>query len=224
MKKLHTAICILLMSSGLGYAQLFNFSGASGSASDNPGENAAVSGTADVNVGAGTVKFTINNDGDGTITGFAFLNSPSMSDRPNTDELSWLPVVYSLGTRAWSNVSVDNYWQNDKPYYGASADSPSPTNGIQFGESGAEFTFIAIGGNLQDLVDKWAMPNSDPIWSSSNPTSDLLFRVQETSGNAGSDKIAVNFSSTPVPEPSTYGIIGAFSLGIMILLRKIRKK
>ncbi len=207
-------------------AQLFNFSGSSGSASDNPNEGAAVSGTVNVDTGAGTVTFTIDNDGAGFITGFAFLNSPSKSDRPNGDELSWLSSTNNLnGGRSWSDQTVDNYWQNDEPYYGAAAGNPKPFNAIQNGEMGAEFVFTVNGGNLLDLVDMWAANSPVPTWSSNNPTSDMLFRVQGTSGPAGSDKIAVNIGvpGVAVPEPSTYGIIGAAALGLLIVSRRFRK-
>ena len=117
---------------------------------------------------------------------------------------------------------VDALWSMAEAVYyeGAEAvNAGSGGDGLAQGDS-AMFTFSALlapGQDLEGVVAHWTANTADTVGSNS----DLRFRFQSTP-NGGSDKLYVNLRA--VPEPSTYGIIGASALVLLIAARRFKKK
>lgn len=227
MKKLITIGSLLLASLSLANAQiyLFDFFGTSDSTNSTESTGVAVSGTVDVDVGAGSIEFNINNLSDGSsypyadLVGFGFWNEPAGGGTPYT-----YTGISTTDPGNWTSTnSFPELWSGS--YHGAVADSPTgfQQNGIDGGAS-AMFAFTGASGGplaLQGLVDAWT--NEGVVSNSSSDQHDIRFRFQSVGDdNEGSEKLYLNLR--PVPEPSTYGMIGASALVLLVIARRFRKK
>jgi hypothetical protein len=218
MKKIITSLGILIISITAANAQLFIFSSVADSGNSNEATGVSVSGSVLVDVIGGTVKFTLNNDNTGSIgdlTEFGFWNTADGSN-----ELDWItPISHTTGKNWTGPVDrVTDLWGNGDLYEGAVADNRgSGGDGIAKGDS-AMFTFTADGfQDLTGLISVWTANTNNTKGSNS----DLRVRFQSTP-NGGSDKLYIDLKA--VPEPSTYGIIGASALVLLIAARHFKRK
>jgi hypothetical protein len=234
MKKIIPTISLLLASLSLANAQLFDFDffGVSDTSNSEENQGVAVSGSVQVDVGAGSVKFTINNlSGTGSypyadLTGFGFWNEPQGGGTPYTYS-GFSHTDNATAYTSWANTNdISDLWQSGDSYYGAEANSPAgyQKNGLNGGSS-AMFTFTGASADLTDLVNAWT---NEGIVSNDKqlPTNqhDIRFRFQSVGGEnvGGSEKLYLDLR--PVPEPSTYGMIGASALVLLIVARRFKRK
>ena len=214
---------------------LYDFFAESNASNSSENTGVAVSGSVIVDTTLGTVKITINNlagtaksgggnYGPGDIVAFGFHDS--------TDSSGANSLIFGLTSDTtgedWSPVDpFTQMWAAGQPYYGAEADNKGDAPGnptsdaIADGEMGVMFTFTTADlVGLGNVAAYWA-GNDSENWSSSNPSADMLFRLQSTD-DGGSEKLAVNL--VEVPEPSTYGLFGAAALTALIAFKRFRRK
>ncbi len=149
----------------------------------------------------------------GTITSFGFTAPASVASSGTLISQSW--VILNVGHAEptdWTfvapyeiNAGGNNFGQTVGLITGANPNGGNPHQGIQFGEVAS---FVIQFDNFA-TADGFFGPDG------------LTARWQEVTVNPGSD---VGFSNgfTPIPEPSTYGLIGASVLMLGIILRRRR--
>lgn len=154
---------------------------------------------------SGTESYT-----DGEISGIGFMD---VFDDPAPDTLLW-----DEGTpwqSGWSITADESSYYQPAPLSASGAVADSASDRIGSGGT-ATFRFTPIGGaigNMEDLVD---------FWSTNDTEYDLFARFQSV-GPGGEDSDKVGITLTKVPEPSTYGLIGAGALVLLIAARKFKK-
>lgn len=115
--------------------------------------------------------------------------------------------------------------------------SPSPTFSYEVGAettNGTNDSIPGLGANQTFVFNfsKGAMqaaPTIASVFEAFAGGSYFVFRIQATGGQAGSDKVGIDLGGgppfgNPVPEPSTYGLIGAMALLGLMVVRQIRRR
>lgn len=234
MKKLFTIGSLLLASLSLANAQLYDFSffGVADNTNSEENTGVGVSGSVLVDVGAGSIKFTINNlnDGGGTypyadLVAFGFWNEPQGGGTPYTYS-GFSHTDNATSYQSWTATNnISDLWQSGDSYYGAEAGSPAgyQKNGLNGGSS-AMFSFTGASSDLTALVNAWTNEGViSPDKQLPANQHDIRFRFQSIGGEDGdSEKLYLDLQ--PVPEPSTYGMIGASLLVLLVVARRFRRK
>lgn len=100
--------------------------------------------------------------------------------------------------------------------FGAGADDPVPKYGLSGGYS-AIFT-LQFEGNLTNF-------NSSGFFANNGSDADIGFRFQDVGVNGEeSEKVAFVVENPPIPEPSTYGFIGAALLMGIVARKRFRSR
>lgn len=155
----------------------------------------------------------------GDLTEFGFYDEGFDIDPTTFSYTIWDSdgVTDITGTKTWDYYDVINdLWnQNNDIYDGAAAENRGAGgDGLMAGQSG--IFYFGIGSDA-------LMAMGDVFVNNDNSIPDLFLRFQTTNPNGeGSDKVRVFFTNNTVPEPSTYGILGALLLAGLITYRRTR--
>ncbi len=182
--------------------------------------------------------------GAGTLNGFGFDTAPSNLTANAFG--AWGNSAFNaagVGGTDWVNFSLNQNFNlngggRSQPYYMdiGTHSSGSVHAGLAAGR-GASFLFkfdtSEFDSDLFNPIDFFFNDLDSSMW-------DMSFRFQQTSGlynthrctyhcncgDNGSDKVAIAFhleEDLQVPEPSTYGLIGAGALLVLVLRRRLRR-
>ncbi len=209
-----------------------NFAVKADGTNSNNSTGVGASGSVEVNTIANTLELNIKNLGgsggytSSTLVGFGFYDFFEIGI---VDTVAWTLAPHSDWTL---EGEFSELWKsngnaaNREPFTGSIAGTFGDANndptktGLANGESGSwVFTYTGVG-NLQSLVDAWC--DEDSILD------DLRLRFRSIGDPAeGSDKVYVQFNKEvppghPVPEPTTYGLLGAIALSLLVLRRKLK--
>lgn len=191
-------------------------------------------GTVTLSQGAQTVTVNIiNTSFSGDISGFDFYDPISA---PNTANTGWnLTSATTTGVsgnyNAWDDTS-EVKWLGDGSYTGGFSDkyvgaeanyNADNWNFINWDRDPNEemvFVFHWEGGGIYDMDDLVA------AWDTG--TADLRLRFQNVNGGSSNsawhyDKFSTDLTRNTVPEPSTYGMIGAGALLLLVIRRRFKK-
>jgi len=159
---------------------------------------------------SGTASYT-----GGMLTQFGFQD-PGLGLSPSTFTYQIFDNANQvIGSSDWDyKYNIQHLWHNG-PFEGASAENLGANgDGLKSGYTGV-FTY-GIGNDLSHLGDYFLDNGMIP---------DLLLRFQSVElgkcSTNGSDKVRVYFTNTAVPEPSTFGLMGALSLLGLIVWRRL---
>ena len=193
-----------------------------------------VSVSADVGLNTYTINFANTTIGPGgyvgTITSFGF-NTPFANAALGTDgsNVSFSSTKLDWGVFEPYGLSQAGgiFAQELGAGVGAQPDGGNPTNGIHFGESATfVFTFAnftSADGFFDTLTDfsvRWQQVGLSTIPEGQRGSSDF--------GGANDGSVPTptpsDFPNTPVPEPSTYSILGGLLLLGFALKRRFQKR
>jgi hypothetical protein len=150
----------------------------------------------------------------GTITSFGFAVPTDLAASGTLISQSWdilmpgrtEPAPWTVTQPYVINAGGNGYGQTFGLLTGANANGGAPQAGIKFGEV---VTFVY---QFADFGPSEAIPGLNGVTA----------RWQEVSVEPGSDQGMVGPGLTPVPESSTYGLVGAGGLLLLTLFRRRR--